>query len=177
MHMYSVIAVATRVPRPDLPRVGRLVSDLTKLKPGQFLPHAVDTQELSRNLLILVERVITKYIPDIGFMSKIVPQHILHPHSVEMSQKSNICVLDVLIKNEACHDDMLDIMHQLQGYLGTNIPDNLRVTSGGDQLTVERQCACQRQHMDGDTLEERLQLLQPVVEDWHGLCSFLSVRN
>ena len=176
LHMYSIIAVATRVPQPDLPRAG-LVNELTKLKPSQFLPTAEDVHKISSNLLVLVERVLTTYIPDLAFLSGIVPRHILHPYSAEMSKKSDVAVIDVLMKNEACHDDMLDIMRQMQGYLGHDFPDDLRVASGGDQLTVERQCACQRQHMDGDSLEERLQLLEPVAEDWHGLCSFLSVSK
>ena len=176
MHMYSIIAVATRVPRPHLPRTG-MVSDLTKLSPSHFLLSVKDTEDICNKLLVMVERVLTQYIPDLSFMSKIVPPHILHTHSKEMSAKSDVCVIDVLMKNEACHDDMLDIMCQMQDYLGDNKPEDLRIASGGDQLTVERQCACQRQHMDGDTLEERLQLLEPVVEDWHALCSFMSVRK
>ena len=39
-------------------------------------------------------------------------------HSKEMKQKSEVYVLDVLMKNEACHVDMLEIMAAYQGYLG-----------------------------------------------------------
>lgn len=134
-----------------------------------------DLKTIKSNLLVIVQRVLTKYIPDLAFLGSVVPDHILHKYSKEMSTKSDVAVVDVLMKNEARHDDMLDIMEEMQGYLGTNIPDDLRVASGGDQMTVERQCGCQRQQMDGDTLEERLLLLEPVIEDWHCLASLLSV--
>jgi len=53
-----------------------------------------------------------------------------------MAQKSEVFFLDVLMKNEANHSDMLDIMKVEQGYLGENS------TIGGflraDQLTCER---------------------------------------
>ena len=59
---------------------------------------------------------------------------------------------------------MLDIMHSLQGYLGT-----LRktVASGCDQLTLEWQAAAKRHMMDGNTSKEGLEFLEPQTENWH----------
>ena len=90
-----------------------------------------------------------------------------------MAQKSEVAVLDVLYKNEACHQDMLDIMRQLQAYVGRGYKG--RVPSGGDLLTCERQRCAQQHVMDGDTPEERLEMLEPVVEDWHALMCLLQV--
>ena len=53
-----------------------------------------------------------------------VPKHILHQYSAEMSKKSDVVVLAVLMKNEAKNKDMLGIMKTLQDYLGENYPDN-----------------------------------------------------
>ena len=41
-----------------------------------------------------------------------------------MSKKSEVAVLDVLMKNEVKHKDMLDIMNAYQGYLGEDYPDD-----------------------------------------------------
>ena len=41
-----------------------------------------------------------------------------------MSKKSEVAVLDVLMKNEEKHKDMLDIPNTYQGYLGEDYPDN-----------------------------------------------------
>ena len=94
-----------------------------------------------------------------------------------MSCKSEVVVLDVLMKNEAKHGDMLDIMMTMQGYLGKDYPPERRVPSGGDQLTCEHQIGAQRHMMDGDTPEERLGLLQPQCEDWHCLVCVLRVSS
>ena len=72
---------------------------------------------------------------------------------------------------------MIDIMHCMQNYLGDDYPSERRVLSGGDQLTCERQVGAQRHTMDGDTVRDRLGLLEPVTEDWHCLVCLLSVRN
>ena len=49
------------------------------------------------------------------------------------------------------------------------------MASGGDQLTCERQVGAQQHMMDGDTPEDRLQLLEPQTEDWHCLVCVLMV--
>ena len=46
-----------------------------------------------------------------------------------MSRKLEVVVLDVLMKNEAKHSDMLDIMLKMQEYLGKNYPPECRVAS------------------------------------------------
>ena len=79
------------------------------------------------------------------------------------------------MKNEASRSDMIDIMKCMQDYLGKEYPSERRVPSGGDQLTCERQVGAQRHTMDGDTIQDRLGLLEPVTEDWHCLVCFLSV--
>ena len=65
----------------------------------------------------------------------------------------------------------------MQGYLGEDFPVEKRVLSGGDQLTCERQACAQRHLMDGDTPVDRLQLVEPVSEDWHALMCFLKVNH
>ena len=90
-----------------------------------------------------------------------------------MAKKSDTIVLDVLHKNEAKHDDTLDIMRIQQSYL----KPHLDVTGlSGDQLTCERQRCVKRHIMDGDTAKEHLDYLEPKIEDWHALQTFLMVR-
>ena len=92
-----------------------------------------------------------------------------------MSKKADVVVLDLLMKNEAKHKDMLDIMTTLQDYFGENYPEGQLVLSGGDQLMCERQVGARRHMMDGNTAKERLELLKPVIEDWHCLVAFIAV--
>ena len=169
VHMYSMLVGRSRTPAIELPRTGH-VAHLDSLPADFFLPTASDVQAVKVNLVTIVNR----YIHHLSPLSKSIPKHILHKYSGEMSRKSEVVVLDILMKNEAKHSDMLDIM-QMQEYLGKNYPSKRRVASGGVQLTCERQFGAQRHMMDGDTPEERLQLLEPQVEDWHYLLCVLKV--
>ena len=69
--------------------------------------------------------------------------------------------------------DVLDIMRIQQSHLKRH----LDVTGlSGDQLTCERQRCVKRHIMDGGTAKEHLDYLEPKIEDWHALQTFLMVR-
>ena len=72
-------------------------------------------------------------------------------------------------------DDMQAIMQSQQVYLGKNFTGV--VLSGGVQLTIERQRNAKRHIMDKDTVTERLECLEPKIEDWHALMTFLLVST
>lgn len=132
---------------------------------------------MQRNLVVLVSRIITKYINGLSVFSKVVLQHIQHRYSKEMGTKSEVIILDVQMKNESSRSDMIDITHCMQNYLGDDYPSERRVLSGGDQLTYERQVGAQRHTMDGDMVVDRLSLLESVTEYWHCLVCLLSVSK
>ena len=174
IHMYSTLVAHSRLPALDLCQTGQ-IADLSTIPWKSFLPSEDDVAHVKSNLVILVARVLTQYIKELAPLSRSVPQHIAHQYTEQMSRRSEVAVLDVLLKNEACHSDMVDIMKTMQGYLGSDYPSDKRVASGGDQLTCERQVGAQWHLMDGDTPKDRLQLLEPQTEDWHCLVCVLTV--
>ena len=176
LHMYSILAGRSRVPHNTLSHTGH-VSPLSTIPAEDFLPVEDDFIAIQQNLVNIVSKILTQYIKDLSVFEKAVPQHIQHQYSAEMAKKSEVIVLDVLTKNEACREDMIDIMHCMQNYLGSEYPNEKKVLSGGDQLTCERQVGAQRHTMDGDTVVDRLGLLEPVTEDWHCMVCLLSVRK
>ena len=176
IHMYSVLVARSRLPSLDLSREGH-VADILTISWQSFLPSSHDIQQVKQNLIVMVSRVLTKYMKAFSSLSKCVPQHIRHRYTQHMSKKADVRVIDVLMKNEVRHSDMVDIMRSMQGYLGDGYPSHHRVASGGDHLTCKRQIGAQRHLMDGDSPAARLQLLEPHAEDWHCLLCILSVST
>ena len=176
VHMYSILVGKSRTPAPSLSHSGH-VSKLSQVPTSNFLPTCEDVNKVKANLIIIVSRVLTQYITALIPLSKAIPKHIIHQYSTEMSKKSEVVVLDVLMKNETKHADMIAIMNTMQDYLGSDYNEERRVLSGGDQVTCERQIGSQKHMMCGNTPKERLQVLEPVVEDWHCLVSLLGVSN
>ena len=168
--MYSVLVANSRLPpvvananpRPHL-----------SLRTKCFEPTSAHVASIKLNLSIIFCRILCTYIKDFKKLKRLVPQHIYHKNSLIMSQKSEVAVLDVLYKNEACHQDMLDIMKYQQQYLGKDFKGC--VPSGGDLTTCERQRCAQRNVMDSDTKEDRLELREQIFEDWHTLMCFFQV--
>ena len=176
-HMFSMLLVRDRILAPPLTSPQKQPPGLSSLKISSLLPTPDDVKAIHKHLEVLVSRVLCKYMKPLAFLAKVVPSHIQHKYSQQTAQKSETVVLDVVMKNEAKHSDMLDIMKVQQAYLGDTFPGDKQVLSGGDQLTCERQRCARRHMMDANTPRERLQLLEPVVEDWHTMQSFLGVSN
>ena len=172
--MYSILVAKGRIPNPPESDQPFKPPSLTTLSYKSLLPNEVDMAAIFQNLTILVSRILVRYISDLKVFAKLVPKHIWHERSNEMAQKSQVAVIDVLHKNETCNQDMHEIMRVLQSYLGESFHG--KVISGGDQVTCERQRGVQRHVMDSDTPSERLELLEPVVEDWHALMCWMTVR-
>ena len=100
-----------------------------------------------------------------------------------------------MLKNENKQDEMICVLEKLMEYVPsvTTVdsvvdPDteetvNLeshkfhRVMCGGDQLTAECIRGCKRTKSNSNTDKERLQGLEPVVEDWHSKVTLLKVSK
>ena len=177
VHMVSLIVGRSRTPALDLPHTGGDLSVLDGLPVKFFLPTSTDVSAVKENLIRIISRTLTQYIVALHPLAKFVPKHILHRYSKEMSEKSEVYTLDVLMKNEAKVDHMVDIMQKLQGYLGKDYSDDKIVLCGGDQLTTERMVGAQRLTRCSKIKQERLELLEPMTEDWHCLVSLLRVNQ
>ena len=112
LHMYSILAGRSRTPGIDLSRSG-CVASLSSLPSQSLLPTTHDIHTVRSNL-VLVSSILTQYIDGLSPLSKAVPKHILHKYSREMATKSDVIVVDVVMKNEAKHSDMIDIMSRMQ---------------------------------------------------------------
>ena len=90
----------------------------------EILPSQDDVLCVKQNLIVLVCRLLTKFFRDLTPFSKCVPVHIPHQYSKEMAMKSEDAVIEVLLKDETQHSDMIDIMNFMQDCLGKNFPED-----------------------------------------------------
>ena len=58
----------------------------------------------------MIGRVLQGNLTHFHWLKKILPKHIPHEHQDEMSEKSSIHLLPIMLKNEAKYDDCVDIM-------------------------------------------------------------------
>ncbi len=86
VNMYSLLA---RVP-PPISSSDFFPPDLSLLEPSYFLPTPAEVAAIRANLVVLVARILTKYIEAVQHQDRRVPTHIQHVHSKEMAQRSEI---------------------------------------------------------------------------------------
>jgi hypothetical protein len=94
LHMYSMIAVKARIPPPTVDHFTPV--DLEQVPISTFLASRISKNR--RNSVILVSRILLKYIKSFTCMSDVVPAHIIHTHTIDMDEKSETVVFDVLHK-------------------------------------------------------------------------------
>ena len=173
VQMYSIFAVKSRVSHPEAPN-SFAPPRVSSMGVSQCLPSPEDVTNLKANLVVLVSRVLCKYIKCLQEYKPTVISHIPHAHSQEMAEKSEVVVLDVLHKDETKGPEMIDIMTEMHQYLGDDPKIRL---SGGDYVTVERQRGAKQDKLNSETQRGKLALLEPCAEDWHCLMNILMVRN
>ena len=145
-HMYSLLAVKGRV-NPPAPTAEFSPPDISSLQVSHFLPTVSDLLTIESNLLVLVSRVLCRYIKVLKPQKCSLVMHIPHIHSTEMASKSEVAVLDILHKNETKSADMVNIMREQQSYLGEEF--TYTVLSAGDHVTYERQQGSEQATRDG----------------------------
>ncbi|KAL5475266.1 hypothetical protein EMCRGX_G027343 [Ephydatia muelleri] len=118
-----------------------------------------DDNGLIHNFETLVTRILVQHVPGLQLISSKVNCHIEHKYSKQMSQKSKVIPLGVLLKNENVIDDMVHILDALHKYVPTTTSNKTvqiceeseairaldidihhfrHILLGGDQLTVAR---------------------------------------
>ncbi|KAL4236167.1 hypothetical protein ACF0H5_004553 [Mactra antiquata] len=129
-----------------------------------------------------VGRILMEFTP-FKWMSSVVPSHIYHPYQKQMSEQTQIFQLPIQMKNEAKHEDCVDILDGYEDVL-TEIfnqafgSDELlkknKVVVGGDQLTRVRFEEAKLLRALATSPKKRFDDLQPfVVELWHVKQDFL----
>ena len=86
-------------------------------------------------------------------------------------------MLDILNKNEASTEGIIDIMKEQHKVVpGSGSDCLLRTVAFGDLLTVERSQNAQLDLQDGDNPTDRLEGLIPALADFHTYGNFLEVN-
>ena len=101
LHYFHAFAVLDRI---DLSSQSEVRPDVN---PHEFdlqtlLPTSEDIQKLKSNFQVYISRIVTEYLKSMKPLSVVVPQHIEHAHSIEMSKRLFVVCHFVLYENELC---------------------------------------------------------------------------
>eukprot|EP00731_Ephydatia_muelleri_P025731 Em0017g814a len=187
LHYFHAFAVKDRINFSDITNNAELVFP-DDIDYSVFYPNDDDDAQLVSNFQTLVTRIFVEYIPHLQHLFGKVTHNIQHKYSKNMSIKSTVVPLGVILKNENILNDMVDILDVLHQYVpkttttqtyNTCAEDGSTRTTevhidhinpvliGGDQLTVARVRGSQDALLNSESGMQRVQGLIPVIEDWH----------
>ncbi|XP_066910178.1 uncharacterized protein [Clytia hemisphaerica] len=178
LHWFNVIASKDRVMKAQ---DNKTTEDYQNFS---ILPSVSDSTEVLDDFKFLVSRSIAKFMPSFKMFQKVIPKHMKHDFSEEMSKPSEVVPLGLLFENENESSGMFKILDHLQKeYVPTYVNEEnetevlQQIHFGGDQKTEIRSGSLLRAMSDGDTAFERLDGLLPKFEDWHLKRTFSDVKE
>ncbi|XP_062512946.1 uncharacterized protein LOC134188769 isoform X2 [Corticium candelabrum] len=179
-HYFHSFALLDRI---DLSISSNRAPNTFNLTIDDFLINSHDIMQLERDFEVLLSRVLVRRIPDFEHQAADVVWHIPCKYQKEMSSKSKMVPLEVLLHNEIYLPEMCKILGSLQEYVPSRVVnstldvgdkslclknvDFLPILMGGDQLTAARARGAKSLRSSHDNAKGRLEGLLPVVEDWH----------
>ena len=91
--------------------------NLKKVSRNKF---SLNVNELKRHAecaKILVGRIVLEFLPEFKFLKAVIPQHIPHKYSQQMSQKSTVVSLPIINMNEAKYKDCVTIIRTYEKWI------------------------------------------------------------
>ncbi|XP_060572948.1 uncharacterized protein LOC132730884 isoform X2 [Ruditapes philippinarum] len=117
LHLFVSNIIFSRIAKPGQ---YSLVADpypLSSLQPEMFFPRGHFQQTLRNTYCILLGRMLSE-LKAFSWLKPVLPAHIYHPYHTQMSQKSHVYQLPIMLKNEAKHEECVDIMDEYESTLG-----------------------------------------------------------
>lgn len=175
-HWFLPALYVDRVTIPPSPIEPR---DILSVKPEEFQLSDVETYELMGNTITLLGRILVRRMPGCALLPWYLPHfdHIPHPCSAQLSQRSIIVPLTLIPVGEASHQGMLTILRAIIAevdsvFAEVGVPTG-RVLFGGDELTSERAGGAVAALRAETGAVERVHDVIPITELFHETMTFL----
>lgn len=91
-HVYVHVCLCAYVDLPNDDPIG----DICSAPFDVFLPTKQDCEMLRRDFVVLISRVLVQYVPELKQFGDVVPLHIPHSMSSEMTKKSEMVRLEII---------------------------------------------------------------------------------
>ncbi|XP_053386739.1 uncharacterized protein LOC128550851 isoform X2 [Mercenaria mercenaria] len=176
LHLFASNIIFSRIAKPGIYSTSVRHTPLERIRPEMFFPTGHHRQTLVNSYCVILGRILVT-LKEFSWLGPVLPAHIYHPFQVHMSQKSSVYQLPIIMKNEAKHEDCVDILDTYETILSdiyvkafgsTELLNKFQVPVGGDQLTRVRLEEAKNLRTLATTPRKRFEDLQPfVIELWH----------
>jgi len=135
---------------------------------ADYLPREGDHLMREKRFSVLIKRILTKYVS--AFSGCDVTEHIDHPESAAMAQKSDTAVIGVIQENPGTSDGMIAVTNYLQRFIpypNGKLQAPVPIPVHGDAATVLQLYKAMRSRRLAPANEDRLNGIWPVPGEFH----------
>ena len=116
LHLFASNLIENRVSFNHLPN-DNPKGNLKKLSRNKFSLNVSELKRYAECTKILVGRIVIEFLPEFTFLKAVIPQHIPHEYSQQMSQKSTVVSLPIINANEAKYEDCVTILRTYEKWI------------------------------------------------------------
>ena len=116
LHLFASSLIENRVSFNHLPN-DNPKANLKELSRNKFSLNVNELKRYAECAKILVGRIVHKFLPEFKFLKAVIPQHIPHEYSQQMSQKSTVVRLPIINANEAKYEDCVTILRTYEKWI------------------------------------------------------------
>ena len=116
LHMFATNLIENRIQFRNLPNEDPK-ADIKLLPRSKFSLDIGEWKIYLRNAKILVSRILLEFLPKFEVFQKVIPDHIPHEYSQQMSKKSNIISMPIINANEASYSDCVQILRTYEKWI------------------------------------------------------------
>ena len=116
LHLFASNLIKNRVSFNHLDNSNPLM-DIRTVSRTIFSPSIDELKIYCENAKVLVGRVALEYLPSFSFLKKVIPEHITHRYSKEMSVKSKIISMPIIDADESKYQDCVKILRTYESWI------------------------------------------------------------
>ena len=116
LHLFATNLIENRLDFRELPNDSPLC-DIKDLRRSKFVLNVDEWKKFAETAKVLVGRVLLDLFPQFSFLKKVIPKHIEHTYSKEMSKKSFIHPMPIIDANEANYADCVKILRTCEMWI------------------------------------------------------------
>ena len=116
LHLFASNLIENRVSFNHLPN-GKPKGDIKQFPRKNFSLNVNEMRRYADCAKILVGRIVLEFLPKFKFLTSVVPDHISHEYSEQMSEKSTIVSLPIINANEAKYEDCVAILRTYEKWI------------------------------------------------------------